>query len=53
MIEDRTTSVSAAVSAPAAAAPVTQIDYARAGIVTPQMAAVAAAEGREPEAIRA
>ncbi len=52
MIEDRTTSVSAAVSAPAAAAPVTQIDYARAGIV-PQMAAVAAAEGREPEAIRA
>ena len=33
--------------------PITQIDFARAGIVTPQMAAVAAAEGREPEAIRA
>lgn len=32
--------------------PVTQIDFARAGTVTPQMAAVAAAEGRDPEAIR-
>ena len=52
MIEDRTTSVSTAVSGPAPA-PITQIDYARAGIVTPQMAAVAAAEGREPDAIRA
>ena len=35
------------------AQPITQIDFARAGVVTPQMAAVAAAEGREPEAIRA
>ena len=49
MIEDRTTAVPCAASG----APVTQIDYARAGIVTPQMAAVAAAEGREPDAIRA
>lgn len=52
MIEDRTTPASAAASGPAPA-PITQMDYARAGIVTPQMAAVAAAEGREPEAIRA
>ena len=52
MIEDRTTPASAAASGPASA-PITQMDYARAGIVTPQMAAVAAAEGREPEAIRA
>ena len=36
-----------------AAQPITQIDFARAGVVTPQMAAVAAAEGREPEDIRA
>ena len=35
-----------------AAQPITQIDFARAGVVTPQMAAVAAAEGREPEAVR-
>ncbi len=34
-------------------APLTQIDHARAGRVTPQMAAVAAAEGRDAEAIRA
>ena len=44
-------------AAPCAAAdaqtPITQIDFARAGVVTPQMAAVAAAEGREPEAVRA
>ena len=44
-------------AAPCAAAdaqtPITQIDFARAGVVTPQMAAVAAAEGREPEDIRA
>ena len=44
-------------AAPCAAAdaqtPITQIDIARAGVVTPQMAAVAAAEGREPEAVRA
>ncbi len=32
--------------------PITQIDFARAGTVTPQMAAVAAAEGRDPQAIR-
>ena len=39
-------------SAGAPPTPVTQIDFARAGTVTPQMAAVAAAEGRDPEAIR-
>ncbi|MEY8461438.1 phosphomethylpyrimidine synthase ThiC [Eggerthellaceae bacterium 24-137] len=33
--------------------PITQIDFARAGVVTPQMAAVAAAEGRDPEVVRA
>lgn len=32
---------------------ITQIDYARAGIVTPQMAEVARKEGRDPEFIRA
>ena len=32
--------------------PVTQIDFARAGVVTPQMVAVAEAEGRAPEAVR-
>ena len=31
---------------------VTQIDYARAGIVTPQMQVVARKEGRTPENIR-
>lgn len=36
----------------AGAAPVTQIDFARAGVVTPQMEAVAQAEDRSPEAIR-
>lgn len=36
----------------AEAAPVTQIDFARAGIVTPQMEVVAQAEGRSAEAIR-
>ena len=34
-------------------APVTQIDFARAGIITPQMEAVAAKEGRAVEDIRA
>ena len=33
--------------------PVTQIDFARAGVVTPQMAEVARKEGRDPEFIRA
>ena len=33
--------------------PITQIDFARAGIVTPQMAEVARKEGRDPEFIRA
>ena len=32
--------------------PVTQIDYARAGIITEEMRAVAAKERRDPEAIR-
>ncbi len=45
--------VARACAAPGDVRPITQIDFARAGIVTPQMAAVAAAEGREPEAIRA
>ena len=35
------------------AQPVTQIDFARAGVVTPQMAEVARKEGRDPEFIRA
>lgn len=39
--------------ASAPGAPITQIDFARAGIVTPQMAAVAADEGRDAEDIRA
>ena len=34
-------------------APVTQIDFARAGVITPQMEVVALQEGRDPEAIRA
>ncbi len=33
--------------------PITQIDFARSGIVTPQMAEVARKEGRDPEFIRA
>lgn len=33
--------------------PVTQIDFARAGVVTPRMAEVARKEGRDPEFIRA
>ena len=33
--------------------PITQIDFAREGIVTPQMAEVARKEGRDPEFIRA
>lgn len=37
----------------ASAQPVTQIDFARAGVVTPQMAEVARKEGRDPEFIRA
>ncbi len=37
----------------ASAQPVTQIDFARAGAVTPQMAEVARKEGRDPEFIRA
>ena len=37
----------------AAAHPVTQIDFARVGVVTPQMAEVARKEGRDPEFIRA
>ena len=37
----------------ASAQPVTQIDFARAGMVTPQMAEVARKEGRDPEFIRA
>lgn len=37
----------------ASAQPVTQIDFARAGVVTPQMAEVARKEGRNPEFIRA
>ena len=36
-----------------AAHPVTQIDFARAGVVTPQMTEVARKEGRDPEFIRA
>lgn len=36
----------------ASAQPVTQIDFARAGVVTPQMAEVARKEGRDPEFIR-
>lgn len=43
----------AAAERPAAAQPVTQIDFARAGVVTPQMAEVARKEGRDPEFIRA
>ena len=39
-------------AAHAAAKPVTQIDFARAGIVTPQMAEVARKERRDPEFIR-
>ena len=35
------------------AQPITQIDFARAGVVTPQMAEVARKEGRDPEFIRA
>lgn len=35
----------------ASAQPVTQIDFARAGVVTPQMAEVARKEGRDPEFI--
>ena len=37
----------------ASAQPVTQIDFARAGVVTPQMAEVARKEGLDPEFIRA
>ena len=37
----------------ASAQPVTQIDFARAGVVTPQMSEVARKEGRDPEFIRA
>ena len=37
----------------ASAQPVTQIGFARAGVVTPQMAEVARKEGRDPEFIRA
>ena len=37
----------------ASAQPVTQIEFARAGVVTPQMAEVARKEGRDPEFIRA
>ena len=37
----------------ASAQPVTQIDFARAGVVTPQMAEVARKEDRDPEFIRA
>lgn len=37
----------------ASAQPVTQIDFARADVVTPQMAEVARKEGRDPEFIRA
>ena len=37
----------------ASAQPVTQIDFARAGVATPQMAEVARKEGRDPEFIRA
>ena len=37
----------------ASAQPVTQIDFARAGVVTPQMAEVARKEGRDPEFVRA
>ena len=37
----------------ASAQPVTQIDFACAGVVTPQMAEVARKEGRDPEFIRA
>ena len=40
-------------AAHAAAKPITQIDFARAGVVTPQMAEVARKEGRDPEFIRA
>lgn len=45
--------MSATALRPAAAQPITQIDFARAGEITPQMAEVARKEGRDPEFIRA